>query len=148
MIDFSTLKGLTIPEGNVTKITDVSGNVLWEAPPSGVKITLSFKANGSPSFRDIAYIIIEGVKYPITNTNPATEELILPIGTIITCYVGSANTSVTQQKITLNGKTVANGTSEYLYTVVGEASIVATTQMTYTPMTGTVAYGTIAITEL
>lgn len=148
MIDFSTLKALTIPEGEVVKIADTSGNVLWEAPPSGVKITLSFKQNGSPSFRSVAYVIIEGVKYPIINEMPPTEELILPIGTIIACYVDSANLSVTSQKITLNGKTVANGTSEYLYTVVGEASIVATTQMTYTPMTGTVVYGTIAITEL
>lgn len=30
MIDFSTLKSLTIPEGEVTKITDANGNVLWE----------------------------------------------------------------------------------------------------------------------
>lgn len=31
MIDFTTLKELTIPEGKVTKITDISGNVLWES---------------------------------------------------------------------------------------------------------------------
>lgn len=30
MIDFSTLKGLTIPEGVVTQITDAQGNVLWK----------------------------------------------------------------------------------------------------------------------
>lgn len=30
MIDFSTVKGITIPEGAVKKITDSSGNVLWE----------------------------------------------------------------------------------------------------------------------
>ena len=29
-IDFSTLTGLTIPEGEVTKIQDAAGNVLWE----------------------------------------------------------------------------------------------------------------------
>lgn len=29
MIDFSTLQGLTIPEGVVTQITDASGRVLW-----------------------------------------------------------------------------------------------------------------------
>ena len=28
-IDFSTLKGVTIPEGVVTQITDALGNVLW-----------------------------------------------------------------------------------------------------------------------
>ncbi len=31
MIDFSTLQGLTIPEGVVTKIEDASGRVLWSA---------------------------------------------------------------------------------------------------------------------
>ena len=31
MIDFSTLQGVTIPEGVVTQIADASGNVLWSA---------------------------------------------------------------------------------------------------------------------
>ena len=31
MIDFSTLQGLTIPEGVVTQIADASGRVLWSA---------------------------------------------------------------------------------------------------------------------
>lgn len=30
MIDFSSVKNLTVPEGKVDKITDVSGNVLWK----------------------------------------------------------------------------------------------------------------------
>ena len=33
-MNFSTLKELKIPEGNVTKITDASGVVLWEAGPT------------------------------------------------------------------------------------------------------------------
>lgn len=33
-MNFSTLKELKIPEGNVTKITDASGKVLWEAGPT------------------------------------------------------------------------------------------------------------------
>lgn len=33
-INFATLKSLTIPEGNVTKIEDVSGRVLWSAAPA------------------------------------------------------------------------------------------------------------------
>lgn len=32
-MNFSTLKELKIPDGNVTKITDASGKVLWEAGP-------------------------------------------------------------------------------------------------------------------
>lgn len=38
MIDFSTLQGLTIPEGVVTQITDASGRVLWSA--GGGKVIL------------------------------------------------------------------------------------------------------------
>lgn len=34
MIDFSTLQGLTIPEGTVTKIEDSAGNVLWSLDDS------------------------------------------------------------------------------------------------------------------
>lgn len=33
-MNFSTVKELKIPEGNVTKITDASGKVLWEAGPT------------------------------------------------------------------------------------------------------------------
>lgn len=33
-MDFSTVKELKIPEGNVTKITDASGKVLWKAGPT------------------------------------------------------------------------------------------------------------------
>ena len=29
-MDFSSVKGVTIPEGSVTKILDSAGNVLWE----------------------------------------------------------------------------------------------------------------------
>ena len=40
MIDFSTLQGLTIPEGVVTQIADESGRVLWSAvKPLTVTIT-------------------------------------------------------------------------------------------------------------
>ena len=34
-IDFSQVKSLTIPEGEVTKITDSSGNVLWQKITKG-----------------------------------------------------------------------------------------------------------------
>lgn len=38
MIDFTNLKTLTIPEGNVVKIT-YNNEILWEAPPSTATIT-------------------------------------------------------------------------------------------------------------
>ena len=33
-IDFSKVKTITIPEGDVTKITDSSGNVIWQKQPA------------------------------------------------------------------------------------------------------------------
>lgn len=33
-IDLSQVKSLTIPEGEVTKITDADGNVLWQKQPA------------------------------------------------------------------------------------------------------------------
>lgn len=40
MIDFSTLKGLTIPEGNVTQI-ESDGVILWKAVPTNVTIAMN-----------------------------------------------------------------------------------------------------------
>ena len=33
-IDFSQVKTITIPEGEVTKITDANGKVLWQKQPA------------------------------------------------------------------------------------------------------------------
>lgn len=50
-MDFNKVKSLTIPEGDVTKITDSSGNVLWQKKTQGWHTiwsgTLSLKANAS-----------------------------------------------------------------------------------------------------
>ena len=146
-INFATLKGLTIPEGAVTQITDESGRVLWSAVKPAT-ITLSFTRNGGGSFSDNARVTIDGVKYPVNENDLTTTVLTIPIGAVITCKVASGNTAVSSQKITLNGTTVASGNSEYLYTVVGDATINSVINTSYTPQTGTVAYGTISITEL
>lgn len=45
MINFSTLQGLTIPEGVVTQITDAAGNVLWSS-------TITFTINGDTYVAD------------------------------------------------------------------------------------------------
>ena len=33
-IDLTQVKSLTIPEGEVTKITDANGNVIWQKQPA------------------------------------------------------------------------------------------------------------------
>ena len=42
-INFSTLQGLTIPEGVVTQITDAAGSVLWKVASNGGQIVLEVK---------------------------------------------------------------------------------------------------------
>jgi hypothetical protein len=70
MIDFSTLKGLTIPEGNVTKITDVSGRVIW-AVQSGDKVILEVEKitsdtyAGETTYTGEQFILLD--IYPKTN---------------------------------------------------------------------------------
>lgn len=59
MIDFSTLKGLTIPEGVVTQISDAIGRVLWSAAPKGVTVTIVV----SDVYRGNCEITIDGVIY-------------------------------------------------------------------------------------
>ena len=62
-MNFATLKGLTIPEGNVTQITDASGMVLWNAVPSGTivleveKITSNTYAN-SETYSNEEFILL------------------------------------------------------------------------------------------
>lgn len=70
MIDFSILKGLTIPEGVVTKITDASGNVLWKLENDKPiileveKITSSTYA-AETEYTDEQFILLD--IYPKTN---------------------------------------------------------------------------------
>ena len=35
MIDFASVKGVHIPDGDVSKIVDSQGNVLWNIPNAG-----------------------------------------------------------------------------------------------------------------
>lgn len=137
-INFSTLKGLTIPEGNVTKITDASGRVLWSAVKPAT-IFLAYKRNGGGSFRNYANVTIDGISYPLDENDLTTTVLTVPIGTVITCRSGNT---------TLNGTTVASGYIEYIYTVVGDATIEANVTFSYNPMTGGSTSGSISIKEV
>ena len=70
MIDFSTLQGLTIPEGVVTQIADAAGNVLWALSAGGPvileveKITSNTYA-GETTYSSEEFILLD--IYPKTN---------------------------------------------------------------------------------
>ena len=126
-IDFSTLKGLTIPEGVVTQITDASGNVLWKKI-SGIPITVSgFGGYGIMSDSN-ALVIIDGTKHSGIYTGEA-QTYYVPAGTVITCQVCSPTTTA-PATILLNGTTVLTVTGlavpkygTYEYTVNKPVSI-------------------------
>lgn len=66
-MDFSQVKSLTIPEGDVTKITDSSGNVLWQ------KVTKEWHTVWS-GIQKIGYGGWEGNEY-LFATEPYSNEL-------------------------------------------------------------------------
>ena len=81
-MNFSTLQGLTIPEGVVTQIADASGRVLWMMSGGPVileveKITATTYA-GETSYADEQFILLD--IYPKTN------------GTVIVTYGGLTKT--------------------------------------------------------
>lgn len=120
MIDFATLKSLTVPEGNVKKITDESGNVLWEAPPSGVTVTITKTKAGYEDIYTGGHVMIDGVYY----REPTS--LVVPLGTVIVCpsiYVSHPMYGGFGGQIKLNGTLVASGGGTYEYTVNKDVEI-------------------------
>ena len=87
MINFATLKALAIPEGNVTRITDASGRVLWKE--SGVE------ENVEPAVLEVAKITSDTYAGETTYTG---EEFILldiypqPYATVSVTYGGLTKT--------------------------------------------------------
>lgn len=150
-IDFATLKGLAIPEGNVTQITDASGRVLWKQAPSEATITIT-KVGSLPPNTIGAQVIVNGTNYSDAIT------VTVPIGTIITCtakwttkYMASTHTGGT---VMVNGAVVAEsgelsgGTTTYEYTVQGDVAIELSVQYVQTSQYGGMTpTGNINITE-
>lgn len=88
-INFTTLKSLTIPEGNVTKIEDISGRVLWSAAKS---VTLTIERIWQ--FNDVhhTWFIINGQTYDggesVPNDNYSLPTYVsVNVGTKVMCCV-------------------------------------------------------------
>lgn len=149
-INFATLQGLTIPEGVVTQITDAAGNVLWEKAPAGANVKVTLNNGGmlaSQTFSSYAYLYIDGEKHN------AAEEIVVPIGTVITCYIDRQTSGSGTYGIYLNDTEVSYTANDryhasYDYTVTGDIEIVLRSSMT---MSGATYYpiheGFIHITE-
>lgn len=119
-MDFSTVKGITIPEGNVTQIADANGVVLWSAKRNAI-VTITSECNGIEGDTAHIKIVSETVNFEAYAYDMPDCTLEVPIGSTIECTVvrnkGNADSS-----ISLNGtKVLTEGT--YIYTVKGNVAV-------------------------
>jgi hypothetical protein len=120
VIDFSKLKGLTIPEGVVTKITDESGRVLWSAKRNAT-VTITSECNGIMGDTAHIKIVSETVSFEAYAYDMPNCTMEVPIGSTIECTV-SRNKGNADSSISLNGtKVLTEGT--YVYTVTRNVAI-------------------------
>lgn len=113
-MNFSTLQGLTIPEGVVTQIADASGRVIWSAVEP-VTITLSGIGRNSG-----CYIMHNGTRYYDATQTPSFEA---NVGDVIYCSIAE---SYNRSSVYLNGTRVITAKQddvEYYYTVASNAMI-------------------------
>lgn len=120
MIDFSTLKGLTIPEGNVTEIKDANGNVLWSAvKPHPVVVALSRGNAGAGITSTLDGEDFSGIATILSTQNLAiqftsgslylNDEVVYSGGTDIT-YIVPISDTTTHIMINCMGTRSYNGT--------------------------------------
>lgn len=112
MIDFSTLQGLTIPEGVVTQITDASGMVLWMVS-GGDKVILEVEKITSDTYAgETTYT---GEQFILLDIYPKTN------GTVKVTYGG-----VTKTITDTSGAVEPNAQQVFFGTFNGVADGVAT----------------------
>lgn len=142
-MNFATLKGWAIPEGNVVQVADASGRVLWSAVK---KVTVTLKATGNSN--GYAWTVIDGVRYE------GTQEVTVPIGTVITCYAKCDDMVPLFDApcyIYVNGtrvaETYATDTISHALTVNTDITIKMMTGEGYDDRAALFEYGAIAIVE-
>lgn len=134
MIDFSTLKGLSIPEGVVTQIADASGAVLWSAKRNAI-VTITSKCEGIVGNK-ASITIASNEPFAPDSTKPndtvttwtaeCWEEpnctIELPRGATIECTVSDSKQS-NRCYVMVNGVEVLGDPGTYSYTVKGNVAV-------------------------
>lgn len=122
-IDFTGVTGIEDDYGNVTKITDASGRVLWKSGPDMAKVTLL-----ADTFEVYDYVSAY-VEYKTPNGDYVSlytaGEYELPIGTVMLFNLKYGGKDRVDMYITLNDESVASGDMDafYEYTLAGNISI-------------------------
>jgi hypothetical protein len=137
-VNFATLKGLTIPEGVVTQITDADGTVLWSAKRNAI-VTITSECNGINGDTAHIKIVSETVSFEAYAYDMPDCTLEVPIGSTIECTV-RRNKGNADSCVSVNGtKVLTEGT--YVYTVTGNVAIHVSDRYSMGE------YGVITITE-
>lgn len=136
-IDYANVTGLSDHIGNIVKITDIAGNVLWSAVKMA-NLTITSFWDGMDG--DTARIIINSpspfAPDPSNPTNKVTtwtayvydlfdqqnRTIKIPVGSTIECYI-TRDKENADSYIKLNGVNVATGEGTYVYTVIDDATI-------------------------
>lgn len=152
MIDFSTLKGLTIPEGAVKQITDASGRVIWSAVKNA-KVTITSECNGiNGDTSSITVTSAEPFAPDPSNPSETTTSwtvvcwempdctIEIPAGSTIACTVTDTKAS-NRCSVAVNGVNVLTAPGTYLYTVTRDVAVHVADQYAQGE------YGVITITE-
>lgn len=100
-MNFATLKGLTIPKGKVTKITDASGRVLWSAVKK-VSVTIGAKAVGD--YDTVGTCWVDNVKQQNNTTIMVAPSSVLEVDIGTGSGYGMAGS--TTARVYLNGVSV------------------------------------------
>ena len=122
MIDFSTLQGLTIPEGVVAKITDESGQVLWSAKRNAV-VTITSICNGINGDTAHIKVVAETGNFEAYAYDMPDCTLEIPIGSTIECTVRDTKSAEMRCYVKLNGTEVLGETGTYIYTVTKDVAV-------------------------
>ena len=133
MMDFSSVKKIVIPEGEVKKITDSFGAVLWSAK-SAAKVTITSLCEGIVG--ETASITVKSSEPFANPTNPSSTittwtavvweghncTIELPVGATIECVVDDTKQDE-RCYVSLNGVNVLSEPGTYIYTVTKDVSI-------------------------
>ena len=131
-IDFSTIQGITIPEGVVTQIADSSGRVLWSAMPL-LTVTSTFEGmwggsaeitvtSETPFAPDPSNPDDKVTSWTVTSDELPNCSFRIVRGSTVECFV-TRDKSNLESFIKLNDETVVSGEGTYTYTVTGDVTI-------------------------
>lgn len=136
-IDFAKVKEWEIPEGKVTKITDASGLVLWNAVKmvnltitsfwdgmdgDSARITINSPSPFAPNPNEPNNKVTSWTAYVYDLFDQQNRTIKIPVGSTIECYI-TRDKGNAESYIKLNDVNVITGEGTYIYTVTGDATI-------------------------